>query len=133
MPVLEELGVAQRERPRADQAHLPVHDVDDLRHLVEREPAQHAADPRHAWIVADLEQGAGGLVRRLEPCLVVSGVGDHGAELEHPELALTDPDPAVDVEDRPARVELDRQRDQKPERQPDDEQRRADDRGRRPA
>ena len=51
------------------------------------------------------------LVRLLELPLLLGGVGHHRAELQHPELALADPDAPVDVEHRPARVELDRERD----------------------
>ena len=37
MPVLEHRVVAQRERPRADEAHLAAEHVRELRELVERE------------------------------------------------------------------------------------------------
>ena len=53
----------------------------------------------------------------LEARLQLGRVGDHRPELEHRELPLADADPAVDVEDRAARAELDRERDQQPERQ----------------
>ena len=52
---------------------------------------------------------------------------DHRAELEHAELLLADPDPPVDVQHRPARLELDRRCDEEPERDPDDEEREGDD------
>ncbi len=46
-------------------------------------------------------------------------LGHHRPELQHPELALADADPTVDEEHRTARVELDRQRDQRPDRKAD--------------
>ena len=66
VPLLEQLVVAERERTRADEAHLPLQHVHDLRDLVQREPPQHATDARHARVVPDLEQRALGLVRVLE-------------------------------------------------------------------
>ena len=63
----------------------------------------------------------------LELGLLGLGVGAHGAELDHPELVFVQSDPAVPVEDRPLRVELDRERDHRPEWEPDDYDQRADD------
>ena len=117
MPVLEELVVAKRQRPRPDEAHLAPQRVDELRQLVDREPPQNSPDPRHPRVVADLEQRARRLVRVLERALLRRCARDHRAELQHPELALADADPAVDVEHGPSRVELDRKRDEQPERQ----------------
>ena len=44
VPGLEQLVVAQRQRPRADQAHLAAQDVPELGQLVDREAPQDAAD-----------------------------------------------------------------------------------------
>ena len=101
--------------------------VHDLRDLVEREAAQEPADARDARVVADLEEGALRLVRVLEPGLERRRIGDHRAELQHPELALADADPTVDEEHRPTRVELDRERDEHPHREADDDHEHAPD------
>ena len=58
-------------------------------------------------------------LRLLERGLERRGLDDHRAELQHPELALADADAPVDEEHRAARVELDRERDERPERQAD--------------
>ena len=58
VPVLEHRVVAERKRPRADEAHLAPQHVHELGQLVDREPAQHAADAGDARIVPDLEQRA---------------------------------------------------------------------------
>ena len=58
VPVLEQRVVAQRQRPRADEAHLAAQDVEHVRDLVEREAPQEPPDARHARVVADLEQRA---------------------------------------------------------------------------
>ena len=117
MPLLQLLVVADRERPRTDERHLAEEDVHDLRHLVEREPAQEAAQGRHARVVLDLEQRPRCFVCRLERGLARGRVRVHRAELQHPELLLTETDALVAVEDGPARGELDRGRDREPERQ----------------
>ena len=102
MPALELGVVAQRQRPRADEAHLAAEDVPDLRHLVEREAAQERADRRHARVLADLEERPIRFVRGLELRLETGGVRIHRPELEHPELALTESDPRVAIEHRAA-------------------------------
>ena len=66
VPVLEQLVVAKRQRPRPDEAHLALQHVHDLRDLVEREAPQEAADAGDTRVVADLEERALGLVLLLE-------------------------------------------------------------------
>src|SRR6266496_4376114 len=123
MPDLELHVVAQRQRPRADERHLAAQDVQHLRQLVERIPADEPADARDPRVVLDLEQRSRGFVRALEPGLPCTGVDVHRAELEHPELALAEPDAPVAVEDGAGRIELDRKCDQRPEgRGGDDDQ-----------
>ena len=61
------------------------------------------------------------LVVLLELLLLLGRALHHRPELEHPELPLADADAAVAVEHRAARVELDRERDQEPERQADED------------
>ena len=66
VPGLELLVVAQRQRPRADEAHLAAEHVPELRDLVQREAPEDRADRGHARVLADLEQRAVRLVRGLE-------------------------------------------------------------------
>ena len=127
MPVLELDVVPQRQRARADERHVAEHDVQHLRHLVDRVAAQDAADPRHPRVVLDLEQRPRRLVRLLEPGLPAGRVGVHRAELEHAELALAEADALVAVEDGTRRVQLHPERDQPPDRQRDQDQQTADD------
>src|SRR4030095_9796101 len=77
-------------------------------------------------IVTDLEERPADLVRALELALLLGGVGDHRAELQHPELALAETDAPVPVEDRTGRRELDREPDRKPEREPENGDENAD-------
>src|SRR4051812_13775293 len=127
VPVLELDVVADRQRPRPDEAHLGAQDVQHLRDLVERVLAQEGADAGRTRVVLDLEERARGLVRVLERGLARRGVDVHRAELEHPELALAEPDAAVAIEDRAGRVEFHGRGDQQPERQPGDDDQTADD------
>src|SRR5688572_749813 len=60
VPRLELLVVAKRQRPRADETHLPAQHVQKLRHLVQREAAQERSDRSHTGVRADLEQRTGG-------------------------------------------------------------------------
>ena len=134
MPVLEQLVVAQRQRPRPDEAHL-------ARGATLTSCGSSSSESRRRTRPTRVTRGSSRILNSapdasfssLELGLLVGGVDDHRAELEHPELALADPDPPVDVEHRPARVELDRQRDEQPERQPDDDEQGAARGGRRPA
>src|SRR6185312_5309730 len=117
-----DLARRQRQRARADDAHLAAQDVEELRELVEREPPQELAHARHARVVLRLEEGALRVVEALHVGDALLGVGDHGAELEGVEdLALV----AVALlreQDRPRRVELDQHADHEPERRGDGEQ-----------
>src|SRR6266498_1404604 len=126
VPVLEQQVVPHGEGTGADEAHLAPEDVEHLGDLVDREAPQRAADPRDAWIVADLEQRAADFVRTFELALLLGGAGDHRPELQHPELPLAEPDAAVAVEDRPGRRELDRERDQEPQGKADEDDESAD-------
>jgi hypothetical protein len=126
VPRLEPAVIPQRQRPRADEGHLAAQHVDHVRDLVEREAAEEAADTGHAWVVTDLEERARRLVGPLERRLAVGGAGDHGAELEHREGLLSEPDAVVGVEDGAPRGELDRERDQEPDRKPEHDHDRGD-------
>src|SRR5262249_61197813 len=58
VPGVEALVVAQRQRARADEAHLAAQHVPELRDLVEREPPQHGADRGHPRGLAKLDERA---------------------------------------------------------------------------
>src|SRR5918911_493140 len=89
--------------PRPDEAHLAPDDVPELRHLVDREPAQEAADRRDTGVaVVDLQPGS-----------LALGADDHRAQLEEVELLAAFPDAALPVEDGTAVGELDRERRQR--------------------
>src|SRR5207244_4049646 len=94
--------VAER-RPWPDQAHVAADHVPELRQLVEREPAQHAPDPRDARVAA---------VDRVARALLL-GSDDHRAELQQVEVHAAFADTRLAVEHRPAILELDRNRGQK--------------------
>src|SRR5687767_11966940 len=126
VPRLELVVVAQRQGSRADQAHLAGEHVQYLGQLVERELPQEAADAGDARVLADLEESSRRLVVLFERHLLLGSALHHRPELEHPELATGDPDPPVAVEHGPARVELDGQRDQEPDRETDDDDDAAD-------
>ena len=98
-----ELGdlLAQR-RAGADEAHVALQDVEQLRQLVEARPAQHVADPGDPGVTGELEQRAGALVVGLHGGEAGLGVDAHRAELEHPELAVAQADPLLAEEDRTA-------------------------------
>ena len=94
--LLDEVGA------RADEAHLPAEDVDELRQLVQpraAEPAARARDPR---VALDDSEGVLG-----DPLLAADGdrVRDHRAELEHPEGPALQAGARRDEDDRPAGVQ----------------------------
>ena len=92
----------------------PFEHVDELGQLVERVPAQEAADAGDARVVGDLEHpvvAVGVLVEVGDLVLALVGVGGHRAELEDPERAVALAHPHLPEEDRPRRIELDRERD----------------------
>ena len=63
--LVHELDVAQGQRPRADEAHVPLQHVGQLGKLVEGRAPQEAADPGDARVVFDLEEAAVGFVAAL--------------------------------------------------------------------
>src|SRR5206468_2480246 len=68
-------------RARADEAHVALEDVPELRQLVEARLAEPRTDARHARIAGDLEDRADHLVEVLELGLLRLGILDHRAEL----------------------------------------------------
>src|SRR3954451_16090351 len=54
-PFGDEAVLLEDQRPRPDERHLAGQDVQELRQLIERVPAEERAELRHAWVVCDLE------------------------------------------------------------------------------
>ena len=124
MQVVQQLIVALGQRARTHQRHVAAHHVEQLRQLVDGEPAEELAHLGHARVVADLEQCAVGLVAVLKLNLQLVGPHAHGAELEAIERVLLNAHAAAAVEHRAAVGEPHRQRRQREDgRQQHDEQR----------
>jgi hypothetical protein len=86
--VLVAVGV-ERGRTRADQAHVAGHDIDQVGQFIEAGAPQETTDAGDARVVVDLEiDGIGTvLVQVTQRLFQFFGVGDHGAEFVHAELA----------------------------------------------
>ena len=120
---LEQLRLVRHARPRADERHVALEDVDELRQLVQAEPAQPAAGRGHVRRLVELVEaarvgGGGGVHDRLH-IVAMDGdvsVGAHRPELEHRERHHPAPEPVLAEEHGPARVELDRERDDREQR-----------------
>jgi hypothetical protein len=86
--VLVAVGV-ERGRPRADQAHVTAHHVEQVGQFIEAGAPQETADTGDAWVLVDLEiDGVDPvLVEVTQRFLQLFGVADHGAELVHAEGA----------------------------------------------
>ena len=91
--------VAER-RPRPDRAHVPAQDVPELRELVDRGPPQDPPDARDP-AVSMVDRVAGAHALRAD---------DHRPQLQDVEVDAVLPDTGLSVEDRPAILELDRER-----------------------
>src|SRR6266542_4356109 len=87
----------RRQRPRADQAHLALEDVQQLWQLVEAEPAEVFPDRGHSRVVAELEERTAD----VHPAAAGRQLA-HGAELVHPEVPTALGDPLL-VEEHGAR------------------------------
>ena len=104
-------------RPGSDDAHAALHDIDELRQLVERGPAHECPEPGHALVgLAALPDG-----------VTVFGDG-HGAELVDDDFFAVEAVAALPEDRRPGCRELDRQREQQEQRrgQCEDEERQDD-------
>ena len=109
------------QRARADEAHVAEQHIEQLRRLVEREAADHPADAGDPVVVRVLDDGA--VVAHLH-----GGGGLHGAELVELEETPAAPRATLREQHRPARIELDRERDQREQwREREQQHRRADD------
>ena len=67
LPLVVPLDLVAERRPRPDQAHLAADDVPELRQLVDREPAQHAAGPRDPRVAAVRPRSRRPAARRRRP------------------------------------------------------------------
>src|SRR5262245_54696699 len=103
----------RRLRPRAHETHLAFEDIEKLRQLVETQRSKHPANPGDACVDAPGD-------RRM-----LISIHDHRAKLVEPEGPPLPTDTDLREEDRPPRIELYRDRDERQHRQRDEQ---ADDR-----
>ena len=119
--LVERRVLGEHERPRADQGHVALEDVEQLRRLVEREAADEAADARDAIVVRALDDRA---VLADEH----GRVDLHRTELVELEEAPAAPGALLGEEDGALGVQPDRDRDRDQQRrQQQQRDRRADD------
>src|SRR3954471_250609 len=111
---LEQPGEVRTLGTWADQAHVALEHVQQLRQLVERGAAQEGAEARAAVVALN---PAGGGVRRQVRHRERLGRGAHGAELAHLELTAVEAVARLAEEDRPADREQRPQREQAEDRQ----------------
>lgn len=98
---------ADGRRAGADEGHVALEDVPELREFVEARLADEAADLRDARVIFHLEHEAVHFILGEELLLALLCVLVHAAELVHAELAAIFADPRLRENDRPGRVELD--------------------------
>src|SRR5262249_38804501 len=89
----------------------------ELRQLVQAGAPQEAADPRHAGVDAELEDGAVDLAEVAEVRLHPVGAVGHRAELVEAEAAAAEADALLDEDRGAGRVQLDRDDDGQPDRE----------------
>src|SRR5215831_2462200 len=80
---LDPARLVQRQRSRADEAHLALDHVEQLRQLVHAVAPDETAEPGSTGIVTDLENRAVHLVEMQQLASSRLGVGNHRAELVH--------------------------------------------------
>ena len=97
---------------RPHQTHLALEDIDDLRQLVEMEPAQQPSHRRHPRLPPG----------RPDRPRAVLGAHDHGAELDDAKDAPVAAQTRLAVQDGAAVLDPDRQRDRNPQHQPEGSQ-----------
>src|SRR4051794_15293545 len=100
LPLVVAVDLVAERRPRADHGHLAADDVPELRQLVERELAQHPPDARDPRVAA-VDREAGADLLRAD---------DHRPQLQQLEVDAVLADAHLLVEDRPAVLELHRER-----------------------
>src|SRR5215831_17670331 len=100
VPVLRHLDGQRRAGP--DQRHVAEQDVEQLRKLVQRPPAQPGTGPGDPWVPVQLEQRPIPVVLRQQLRLPRLGVHHHGPELPHAERLPILAGPGLPEEDGPA-------------------------------
>src|SRR5665648_214887 len=125
-PAAALLGLFHPQGPRADQTHLALHHVDDLRQLVDAPAPQRAADARDARVKFDLEHRSVVVILVSEIVAQLVSAQVHGAELVDVEGPPSPAHPLLAEEHGAARVELDHQRDDAEHRQQEHEDHAAD-------
>ena len=92
LPILtgfgEQLVIAQLQRARPYQAHVPTEYIKELGQLINARLAQELAHGGEAGIVSDLEHRPARLVQVLDLALPLFRIRHHGAELVQAEPAL---------------------------------------------
>ena len=103
---------------RPDEAHLPAHDVEQLRELVEARAPQKAAAARDARIIRQMPVRILADLQRLtdRDCVL-----HHRPELVHAEYTAALADAGMGEEHRPACLEQDPERDRREQRAEEDE------------
>src|SRR6185369_2621093 len=105
--VAADFDFAGHQWSRADKAHIADENVPELRQFVHRRRMQHPSDARDPWIV----------LPRLHRSEASIGIGHHRTELERFEHPAAEADSRLRKEHRAAVLELDRGRNDDPQRQ----------------
>ena len=98
-------------RPRADQTHLALQHVPQLRQLIQARPTQESAGPGEARIFGDLEAGSADFIARAQLGLTGRSVGDHRPELRDREAPACRTDALLAEQDGSAIDEQDHEGD----------------------
>lgn len=102
VPVLiESLVIAHGKRPGADQAHVALQDVEELRKLINTRLPQELPHGREARIISDLEHRPARLVQVLDLALPLGRIRHHGPELVQVKPWLVAADALLNEEARP--------------------------------
>ena len=94
--------LARHPRPRANDAHVPLEHVPELRDLVHRPVAQHSSHARDARVAFGDRQPVADVLR----------ADHHGAELETAKILPPFAYPVLNKKHRPAVIQLDPERDE---------------------
>src|SRR5204863_176779 len=123
VPAADAIVVIDHQGSGADEAHLTLEDVQELRKLVERCSSKEAPYAGDAWVLRDLEEAVG-LVEAPEIGLLRVSAIHHRPKLEDLEAPSVAPDPRLNEEQRPRRVKLDRDAEKQKDRQGQEHQKR---------
>ena len=120
LPLLVAGDLLRERRAGADERHLPLQDVPELRDLVEGEAAEEAAEGGDARVVRRLEDGPVVLVQVRHLGEQPLGAFDHRPELVERERPPVQAAAHLPEEDRAVRGDLDEGRDERGEREADE-------------